>query len=333
MIKWYLDKTNKVPMYLQLKDLIKFYISTGVIKHNELLPGVVRLSKELDINFETVRNAYKELEQEGLVSMKRGKGTYALLPGTVPPNGGTPPESAAAPTADPEAEFRKAVARMRQGGWTKEEVRALIDAALQDSPAAGSSPFVIFTECSSYQVREISKTLYEELKIEVKPVVVGDLQAELAGQHGRERDLLAIVTTGFHLNEVREIVGSRPIDIQVLITNMSPETRNRLGSFDRDTTFGFICRDVDSNLVFVDVLKTELGKDIRLLSCLVTNDAEVDKILGTVDVLLLTPTVYEDIRQRTPKSLPVFNVFDCIDPVSLTIVQTHITQKVGAARR
>ncbi|MEN6560795.1 MAG: GntR family transcriptional regulator [Acidobacteriota bacterium] len=333
MVKLYLDKTNKIPMYLQLKDLIKYYISTGVIKHNELLPGVVRLAKELGINFETVRNAYKELEKEGLVSMKRGKGTYALLPGTVPPNAGAPPESAAAHGVDPEAELRQAVTRMMQGGRTKAEVRALIDAALQDIPAAGSSPFVIFTECSGYQVREISKTLQKELKVEVRPVVVGDLQAEIAGLQGREGDLLAIVTTGFHLNEVREIVGSRPIDIQILITNMSPETRNRLSSFNRGTKFGFICRDVDSNSVFVDVLKTELGKGIRLLSCLVTDDAEVDRILGTVDVLLLTPTVYEDIRQRTPKSLPVFNVFDCIDPVSLMIVQTYISQKVGAARR
>ena len=60
-IKWFLDKKNKIPLYLQIKDLIKYYISTGVIQDNAVLPGVNMLAKELEINFETVRKAYKEL--------------------------------------------------------------------------------------------------------------------------------------------------------------------------------------------------------------------------------------------------------------------------------
>jgi DNA-binding transcriptional regulator YhcF (GntR family) len=41
MIKWFLDKSSKIPLYLQLKDLIKYYISTGAIKDSEQLPGVI----------------------------------------------------------------------------------------------------------------------------------------------------------------------------------------------------------------------------------------------------------------------------------------------------
>ena len=52
---------NKVPLYLQLKDLIKYYISTGAIQADHQLPAVNALAKELGINFETVRKAYKEL--------------------------------------------------------------------------------------------------------------------------------------------------------------------------------------------------------------------------------------------------------------------------------
>ena len=64
MIKWRIDKSNKVHLYLQLKDLIKYYISTGAIKDNQQLPGVNTLGNELGVNFETVRKAYKELERE-----------------------------------------------------------------------------------------------------------------------------------------------------------------------------------------------------------------------------------------------------------------------------
>jgi len=330
MIKWYLDKTSKIPLYLQLKDLIKYYISTGAIENNEQLPGVVRLAKELGINFETVRNAYKELEKEGLIFMRRGKGTFALLLGTPVPSPAARPEEHAA-AAEPEAELRQAVRRLLQGGRNEADIKTLIESALKTDPGDGAKPFVIFTECSDYQVQEISKVLEKELKVEVRPVVVGELRAEIEALHAKDGALLAIVTTGFHLNEVREIVGRRPIDIQILITNMSPETRSRLASFSADTEFGFICRDVDSNSVFSDVLRTELGEDIKLSSCLITDRAAVDRIVSTVDVLLVTPNVYEAIRQRTPERLPIFNVFDCIDPLSLKIVQTFISQKVGTA--
>ena len=79
MIKWFVDRENKVPLYLQLKDLIKYYISTGAIQDNDQLPGVVKLAEELGVNFDTIRKAYKELEREELISMIRGKGTFATL--------------------------------------------------------------------------------------------------------------------------------------------------------------------------------------------------------------------------------------------------------------
>src|SRR5512135_458901 len=85
MIKWFIDKDNKVPLYLQLTDLIKYYISTGEIKDKDQLPGVNVLARELRINFETVRKAYKELEKEGLLVTRRAKGTYATLHPTALP--------------------------------------------------------------------------------------------------------------------------------------------------------------------------------------------------------------------------------------------------------
>ncbi len=60
-MQFFIDKTNKVPLYLQLKDQIKYYISTGSLKMQEQLPPFKVLAKELGINFQTVRQAYQEL--------------------------------------------------------------------------------------------------------------------------------------------------------------------------------------------------------------------------------------------------------------------------------
>ncbi len=55
MVKRLIDKKSRIPPYLQLKDLLKYFISTGAIQENERLPGVMELAAELGINFETVR--------------------------------------------------------------------------------------------------------------------------------------------------------------------------------------------------------------------------------------------------------------------------------------
>lgn len=329
MIKWFLDKNSKIPLYLQLKDLIKYYISTGAIKDNERLPGVIVLSKELEINFETVRRAYKELEKEGLISMKRGKGTFAILPGASLLGSRERLESEV--QTEPEIELKHAIKRLLKEGKNERYIKSLFDGALKEAAIENPDFFIIFTECSEFQIKEISHILKKELKVEVKPVLVADLKAEIRHLAHLEHKLLAIVTTGFHLNEVRKIIDHRPLDIQILITHMSPETRLRLSSFSKDTKFGFICRDIESISVYTDVLKTELGEDLKLSSCLISDKARVDGILGSVDVLLVTPSVYEIVKPLTADRMPVFNVFDCIDPMSLRIVQAYISRRIESA--
>jgi DNA-binding transcriptional regulator YhcF (GntR family) len=327
MKKWFLDKSNKIPLYLQLKDVIKYYVSTGEIQDNEKLPGVVNLSKELEINFETVRKAYKELEKEGLISTSRGKGSFATLrkQDASKPKEGL--ESLRQP--GPEAELRSAIRGLLKAGRSEPDVISLVHRLVDEASNESTKSFLIVTECSELQVNEISKVLKDQLKIDVRPVLVEDLKKEIDSISDRGPQLLSIVTTGFHLNEVRKIVADKPIDIQVLIAHLSPQTRLRLASFSKDTRFGFICRDEQSILIHTDMLKTELGKDLQLSASVIANETRVDEIIGSVDVLLVTPAAYEAVKQRTSRKIPIYNVFDSIEPMSLKIIQSNISQKLG----
>ncbi len=56
-----LDKPQRFRFGIYAQASIKYYISTGAIQADHQLPAVNALAKELGINFETVRKAYKEL--------------------------------------------------------------------------------------------------------------------------------------------------------------------------------------------------------------------------------------------------------------------------------
>jgi len=65
------------PIFRQIMDEVQRGIATGLIKSDEPLPAVRRLAQELRVNANTVQHAYRELEQAGLVYVRRGLGTFA----------------------------------------------------------------------------------------------------------------------------------------------------------------------------------------------------------------------------------------------------------------
>ena len=71
-----LDHADSRPIYLQIMDEIRRAMVLGTISGDEPLPSVRSLSAELKINPNTVVQAYRELEREGVVYVKRGLGTF-----------------------------------------------------------------------------------------------------------------------------------------------------------------------------------------------------------------------------------------------------------------
>lgn len=71
-----LNNNSGQPMYEQIKEHMKQDIFTGKLKHNDLLPSVRQLSKDLNVSMITTKRAYQELENEGFICSVTGKGTF-----------------------------------------------------------------------------------------------------------------------------------------------------------------------------------------------------------------------------------------------------------------
>ena len=65
-----------VPIYVQLVRQIKYLVSSGRLKAGEQLPPVRKLAEQLLVNPNTVARAYRELENEGLVTSRQGSGVF-----------------------------------------------------------------------------------------------------------------------------------------------------------------------------------------------------------------------------------------------------------------
>ncbi len=70
------DPNNGMPLWLQLRNRLVYLIETGGFKEGEKLPTVRELAVDLGINYNTVSKVYQDIERDGFIVSKRGKGTF-----------------------------------------------------------------------------------------------------------------------------------------------------------------------------------------------------------------------------------------------------------------
>jgi GntR family transcriptional regulator len=76
MIEFKLDIKSGVPFHRQIVDQIRYGIASHRLLPGEQLPTVRELAVELEINPNTIRKAYSELEILGILDTQQGTGTF-----------------------------------------------------------------------------------------------------------------------------------------------------------------------------------------------------------------------------------------------------------------
>jgi GntR family transcriptional regulator len=77
-----LDYDRGVPVYRQIIEAVLTALSTGRLARDEQLPTIHDLAGRLGVNPNTVARSYRELEHEGHIVGRRGRGTF---PAPLPP--------------------------------------------------------------------------------------------------------------------------------------------------------------------------------------------------------------------------------------------------------
>ncbi|MDU7963496.1 MAG: GntR family transcriptional regulator [Clostridium perfringens] len=75
-----IDKNSPIPVYYQLKEMIKEKIEDGTWQVGQCIASERELTEAYGVSRMTVRQALGELVQEGLLVREKGKGTFVCEP-------------------------------------------------------------------------------------------------------------------------------------------------------------------------------------------------------------------------------------------------------------
>ncbi|PFG42680.1 GntR family transcriptional regulator [Isoptericola jiangsuensis] len=71
---WTIDAASDEPLYAQLVAQARVAAARGDLTPGDRLPSARELASSLDLNVHTVLKAYRQLRDDGLVELRRGRG-------------------------------------------------------------------------------------------------------------------------------------------------------------------------------------------------------------------------------------------------------------------
>ncbi|AOW91535.1 GntR family transcriptional regulator [Streptomyces olivaceus] len=128
MVEFRIDRRSGVPAFQQIVQQTKQALRLGVLVPGDRLPTAKSVAEVSAVNPNTTLKAYRELEREGLVEPRPGRGTFVR-------------RTLARPSAGTDSplygELAAWVSRAAEAGLEREDVAALVASAMDKQYAAG----------------------------------------------------------------------------------------------------------------------------------------------------------------------------------------------------
>ncbi|HLM66410.1 MAG TPA: GntR family transcriptional regulator [Longimicrobium sp.] len=208
---------NSEQVERHLRYLIVGLLHVGRLKRGDLLPSIRGVAREIGADHRAVAAAYRVLEGEGLVEIRRGSGVYL---------------ASDASAGIVQSEMDRWVSGVLLEGWNRRVARADLAALMER--CAGSSMRCACVESNEDHMVAIAAELENDFSLRVQPVLVSPTAdaAAIPAQALAAADL--VVTTVFHGTAVRAAASGagKPCIVLSLNPDFAAEVNRQMAGHD-----------------------------------------------------------------------------------------------------
>ncbi len=312
------ERKKGLPVYLQLKETIKNMIRSGAWEAGMKIPTERELAESLRLSRNTVSTAYKELEGEGILISTQGRGTFVT---------------------DSDAVIR------REG--RKDRLLKIVDIAMEEAAELGftidefvaithergiekkemlSRVKVAFVECNKEQLLYFSSELHLDSGVAIMPVLLEDFRFRPVEINGALADVGLVLTTFFHLEEVRGLIADKRKELIGIALNPQLETIVKIARLPQDSILGIIC----ASDTFVAKIKNSLRQaginHLQVRTTIAKDGQELAAFVAGADALVVSPHRKKDVAALCGKNKKVVEFRYLPDMGSINIVKTALLE-------
>jgi DNA-binding transcriptional regulator YhcF (GntR family) len=229
------NRQSSVPVHVQLRTQIRHLIGTGRLGPGMQLPTVRQLAGFLRINRNTAARALADLHRDGYVESRPGLGTFVAqrLPAR---------EGRAAQGLEELAD--EALDRAGRLGFSPDELLATVASrAPRGRPARAARRRALLVECNHAELSRYREQLERELPLQVDRMLVEEFEARAASEPGLVDRYRVVITTFFHIHEVKRAMPPGGPPALALLAEASIAALLRLTELPEGTPVGLVCND------------------------------------------------------------------------------------------
>ena len=257
------NRQSAVPVHVQLTSQIRHLIGTGALKPGVQIPTVRQLAGFLRINRNTAARALADLHRDGYLECQKGRGTFVV---------DRPPAREGRAARSLERMVADMLDRARRLGFTQDEVLATVASRTPQRGSAGKArpARALLVECNWEELARYRDQLESELPLTVDRILVEDLPTRAAQDPALFGGYRVIVTTFFHVHEVKRVVPADGPPVVALLSAANISTLLRLTELPEGTAVGLVCT-------------TSTGSQNLLRSVQAAGLGHIDAILASAD--------------------------------------------------
>ena len=319
MIDLKINKSEALPINIQLTEQLKYHIQSGKWGPGRKLPTVRELAAALRLNYNTIRAAYQELEREGYVVNEQGRGAFVTAS---PPRLQEDHHESLVELVD------EALAKVQAMGVSTEEFARLAYTRAKLFTPEQTEVLMLFTECNHADGDFFAKSIEEHTSVRPLTFLLGDLRGR-GPEFFAEFDLL--VTTLSHAAEFQEIVGPEYQIIGLMYVPSYLEVVNEIMHLPKGTRVGVVCADREAAKNRAQSLVERGVKHLRFLTAGIDKRQELDKVFKGADQIYVSRMIINRLSKTLRSDKRVHEYTTELDGVALRMLRRQIA-KVRATR-
>lgn len=319
MIDLKINKSEALPINIQLTEQLKYHIQSGKWGPGKQLPTVRALAAALRLNYNTIRAAYQELEREGYVVNEQGRGTFVTAN---PPRLQEDSRESLVELVD------EALAKVRAMGVSTEEFARLAYTRAKLFTPEKADVLMLFTECNEADTDFFARSIEGHTGVRPLSFLLRDLR-------GRGRDFFAefdlLVTTLSHAAEFQEIVGPEFSVIGLMYVPSYLEVVNEIMRLPKGTRVGVVCADREAAKNRARSLVERGVKHLRFLTAGIDRRQELERVFKEADQVYVSRMIVNRLGKKLRKDERVREYTTELEAVALRMLRRQIA-RVRAAR-
>ena len=298
-----LDRRGPTSLTAQLKAQIRHLILAGRLPAGTRLPPVRTLAGFLRVNRNTVARAYSELEAEGVVDGRPGRGTLVVW---------APPSPRASQALA--GQIDRLLAAASRLGIDTDDLMAMI--AVRAGRRRGlQRPRLGFVECNPVDLAYFARLVKTVVDVPVTTILLDALPPSSV-------DVDLLVTTFFHAEDVRRRSGG--IEVVGLMALPDFQTLEEVSRLRRTSRVALVCATAEGVRSKARSLEAVGLRTPRVQTATLDDADALGQVLGQAEVVLAAPRVLDRIRDAIPSGVRVIPFASVLSDGAVALLHERI---------